>query len=124
MTDITDERIAKLPQWARALIESMARSVAQQAQIIADLKDGPADSDTFVSPGAAVVQKGDVPMPLKRGTEIEFRLGDGWGEQLSVRARTLETGMRVLEVRGERRMAQRSMSSNVIHFFALPLEDA
>lgn len=124
MIDTPDPRIKKLPLWAQEEFKRLQRIVEDQGHALADLKDGPAETDTIADPAAGMVRKGDTPMPLRPGTDVKFMIGAGWGEEFNVRVKTLENGKKVLEVSGERRMALRAMSSNVIHFFALPLEDA
>lgn len=121
--ELTEEQRARLPKGVQSYIADLERTIAQLTKQVALAKEGPADSDTIADPGADMYRKGDVPRPLPRGTEVKFILGPGWGEQYEVQIKTKENGMRVLEVRGDRRTAMRTTSSNVVHFFSLPMED-
>lgn len=117
-TDANDPRIAKLPGWAQTLIGDLGRTIDRQEEQINELTKGPEESNTIVNPDAEIFHKGAKPMRLKSGTEIEFQLGDGFGQHLKVMVIDRGDG-NVVELRGERNLVVKPTASNCLHIFAV-----
>lgn len=77
--EITPERLASLPKWARQEIERLQRN---EEHYVAQLAAGPEDSDTFADPYS------EARRPLGRGTTIQFVLGQNkYGHDMKIQAR-------------------------------------
>ncbi|QGZ17363.1 hypothetical protein SEA_POWERPUFF_65 [Arthrobacter phage Powerpuff] len=82
-----DERVAreeKLPKWARDELHHLRRTLEATTRELNDHRlhaYGPPFSNTKADP------YGDVPLNLKNGESIEFRLGTGYHEVIRVRIR-------------------------------------
>ncbi|WNO26078.1 hypothetical protein SEA_WILDWEST_59 [Arthrobacter phage Wildwest] len=82
-----DERVAreqKLPKWARDELRHLRRTLEATTRELNDHRlnsYGPPFSNTKADP------YGDVPINLKNGESVEFRLGPGHHEVIRVRVR-------------------------------------
>lgn len=65
-----------LPKWAQNEISRLERDLAYERDKLAQ---GPENSNTFAEPYATT------PRPLGENPNIEFRLGDKWGDKINVR---------------------------------------
>lgn len=93
--------VTKLPKWARQEIERLERDLANAN---AKLSAGPEDSDTFADAYSRQAQR-----PLGKGTVVEFRFGEHWGQKFRAR---LEDGR--LKVSGGNSIAVHPRASNVV----------
>lgn len=90
-----DPREARQPQWIRHTLSQLRMRLDEAEKRIAELTEGPADSDTIADP------YGGYPQRLKRGTAIEFQVGTNhFGEPARVMVRVIRdrNGRAVLDL--------------------------
>jgi hypothetical protein len=106
-----DPREARQPQWIRNTLDQLRMRLGEARRRVAELTDGPADSDTIADP------YGDFPQRLKRGESIEFHLGTArTGEPMTVRVRVIRdrNGRAVLDINANDTLLVLPRASNAI----------
>lgn len=99
---------ASLPAWARRRIETLERQLAERDRKIAQLSEGPAESDTVVNSHGIYPDR-----ELGTGVEVTFRLPDGSEIRAAVRGKYVELNAIGPELRSWSISAQPS-SGNVL----------
>src|SRR5687768_16572323 len=87
-----DPREARQPQWIRSTLFQLRQRLGEAERRIAELTDGPADSDTIAAPYS------DHPVRLRRGESIEFRLSADLDEFIRARVMRDPSGKAVLDL--------------------------
>jgi hypothetical protein len=106
-----DPREARQPQWVRTTISQLRMRLGEAQRRIAELTDGPADSDTIADPYGAY------PLRLPRGETVEFHLGVGRnGEPMGLRVRVIRYhgGRVVLDINANDTLLVLPRASNAI----------
>jgi hypothetical protein len=106
MTMEEAEKVAKLPVWAKRLVDRLVMKLESATEELTDLKNntyGEEDTDTVAQPFH------DIPLLLRKGETIEFRMGDKWHEV--IRVRVTNEG---LNINGDRGISIEPKASNSV----------